>query len=84
MTCRAGCPTQDHATYSACLRASGVRVAYSNSAAGWDATKQKRWDRELQGYRDAVSEGLDPNGTTWPKIDEARRAADLAGAPVEM
>lgn len=63
---------------------SGVRIAYANSAGDWDYTKQKKWDRELQGYRDATAEGLNPSGTTWSSIDRARRAADAVGVPVEV
>lgn len=74
--CRSGCPTQDHDTYGECCRASGIRVAYCATAKGWDFSKQKRWDRELEGYRDAVAEGLNPEGTSWSDIDAARRKAD--------
>ncbi len=84
MTCRSGCPTQDHATYGECLRLSGTRVAYTNSANGWDYTKQKRWDKELAGYRAAVAEGLNPPSSYWGGIDKARRAADQAGTAVEV
>jgi hypothetical protein len=65
-------------SYGAYLRSKGVRVAYARSANGWDYTKQKRWDSELQAYRDAVGEGLDPTGTTMRDIDSARRKADEA------
>jgi len=78
--CRTGCKTKDHSTYGECCRAAAPRVAYCNSVNGYDATKQKRWDSELQAFRDAVAEGLNPPGTTMPKIDAAKRLADITGA----
>lgn len=79
MSCSSGCPTQDHATYGECLRAKSTRVAYTNSANGWDATRQKKWDAELQAYRDARSEGIQPAGTSMRKIDEAKAMSDRSG-----
>lgn len=76
MTCRTGCPTQDHVSYSDCLRNSGVRVAYANSANGWDLTKQKKWDAELNAYRGAKAEGLQPAGTDMRSIDQAKAWSD--------
>jgi hypothetical protein len=56
-----------------------VRVAYCNSANGYDATKQKRWDAELASYRAARAEGIEPAGTTQKQIDLARKVSDLTG-----
>lgn len=72
--CRSGCPTQDHGTYGDCLRAASLRIAYTNSANGWDATKQKRWDGELQRYRDLRGQGIEPPGTTHREMDQAEKA----------
>lgn len=81
MSCASSCKTQDHATYGQCMRAKGVAVMGLEST-GQDFTRQKHWDRELQAYRDAVAEGLNPEGTTYKEIDAAKKAADLAGEPV--
>lgn len=77
--CRSGCLTQDHASYGECLKSAGLRVAYTNSTNGYDATKQKRWDKELQDYRDARAQGIEPEGTDRRSIDEAVRMSDMIG-----
>lgn len=81
MSCRTGCITKDHASYSECLRTAGTRVAYANSAGGQDYSAQKRLDRDLDSYRAARAEGLQP-ATTKPKdVEVARRASDATGVP---
>lgn len=78
--CRTGCPTPGvHASYGACLRAASVKVAYCNSTNGWDATRQKSWDKELTDYRSALSSGIEPGGTDRRSIDKANRISDITG-----
>lgn len=81
MNCRSGCPTQDHGSYGECLRAANVRVAYADSANGWDATKQKKWDRELSDYRSALAQGIQPKGTDRRSIDQAVKISNETGQP---
>lgn len=81
MSCRSGCPAQDCASYAECLRAANVRVAYANSANGWDLTKQKTWDKELSDYRSAVSQGIQPKGTDRRSIDQAVIISNETGQP---
>lgn len=78
--CSSGCSTKDHRSWGECVKAKNARIAYAASARGSDATAQKQWDAELQAYRDARAEGIQPDGTTMKKIDAARRASDKAGA----
>lgn len=80
MACRTGCRTQDHDTWGECLRAAQVRTYHVAVSKGFDATVQKKWDRELDGFKRASDEGIRPDGTTWKKIDEAKRRSDQAGA----
>lgn len=80
MACRTGCKTKDHASYNECLQAAGVGTFLVKASMGQDATEQKRWDRELDSYKAARKEGMQPDGTTQKKIDEARRLSDKAGA----
>lgn len=61
--CSAGCPTQNHATYGECIRSKGLRVAYCQSAKGHDKSRQDRWDSELNEYRSAVAQGIEPDST---------------------
>lgn len=62
--CSAGCATQDHATFGECLRAKNLKIAYCQSASGLDATRQKRWDAELDEYRSAIAQGIEPESTS--------------------
>lgn len=78
--CRSGCKTQDHESWGECLRAAEVRTYHVAVSKGFDGTAQKKWDRELEGYRTARKEGIHPDGTKWKKIDEARRLSDKVGA----
>lgn len=79
MACRTGCITRDHESYAACLRSAAVRVAYANSANGMDLTAQKRWDSELDAYRAARAEGLQPASTKRKDIDAAKAVSDKTG-----
>lgn len=44
------------------------------------ATTNKKWDGELDAYRAARAEGIQPAGTTMKAVQEARRASDALGA----
>lgn len=68
--CSSGCTTGPHLTYGSCLRAKHLRVAYSGIN-GSDATVQKKWDAELQSYRDAVAQGMQPESTKTRDIRAA-------------
>lgn len=80
MACTSGCATQNHESYSDCLRQKSLRVSYCNSAAGLDYTAQKKWDRELSAYKDARAEGIQPSGTSTEKIENAKRISDATGS----
>lgn len=78
--CSSTCATQDHETFGECIRAKGLRVAYCNSAgSGGDATEQRRWDNELQSYRDAVRQGMEPESTRTKDIQKAVRWSENHG-----
>lgn len=77
--CRTGCPTQDHASWGACARSANLRVAYCGVGGG-DATTQKRWDSELDLYRTARKQGVQPDGTKTHQIMAALKASDAVGA----
>lgn len=80
MACRTGCKTKDHGSYAECLQAAGVGTFLVRASKGEDGTAQKKWDKELDSYRAARKEGIQPDGTKQDKIDEARRLSDKAGA----
>jgi hypothetical protein len=80
VTCRSGCRSKDHQSYDACLKAANVRTYLASPSKGLDGTGQKRWDKELSDYRAARRQGIQPDGTTKAKIEQAVRLSDAAGA----
>lgn len=60
--CTSGCRTQDHKSWGECMRAKGVTTSGLEST-GNDRTAQKKWDKELDRYREARSAGLQPKST---------------------
>jgi hypothetical protein len=77
--CSSSCLTKDHATFGECVRGKRLNVGYCGQGGG-DATAQKKWDAELQAYRDARRQGIQPDGTTMPKIRKALEESDKHGA----
>lgn len=41
----------------------------------------KKWNAELQAYRDARAQGIQPAGTTMRHIQEAHKASEVLGKP---
>lgn len=77
--CRTGCKTKDHASWVECAQAANIRVAYANSANGQDYTAQRKADKELDSYRSARAEGIQPAGTQTHQIEQAHRISDASG-----
>ena len=51
-----------------------------------DATRDipdKKWNAELQAYRDARAQGIQPAGTTMRHIQEAHQASETLGKPYD-
>jgi hypothetical protein len=47
-----------------------------------DATRDipdKKWNGELQAYRDARAQGMRPAGTSWSHIKQAHEASEILG-----
>lgn len=78
--CTSGCRTRDHASYGECLKAKAVKTYLAAPSRGLDGTAQKRWDSELSAYRQARSEGIQPDSTRLGSIEKARRLSDECGA----
>lgn len=77
--CTASCPTRNHATWGECVRGKGLNIGYCRSAAGWDATRQKQWDSDLNAYASARSEGIQPAGTNRRQVEDAKILSDVSG-----
>lgn len=78
--CTSGCPTQDHGSYAECLQSKGVGTYLASPSKGLDGTTQKRWDRELDAYRAARKDGIQPDGTRMHQIEKAVKISDKVGA----
>lgn len=77
--CRTGCKSRDHKTWGECARSGRLNIGYCGVGGG-DATAQKKWDHELDMYRKARAEGIQPDSTKLNKITEAMKKSDAVGA----
>ena len=73
--CTSGCETGGHKSWGECLRSKGVGIQPNLMFTG----VQKQWDRELDSYRSAVRQGVQPNGTKQHQIDAAMKASEVSG-----
>lgn len=78
MSCRSGCPTQNHSTWGECARAAKFKVAYCGIGGG-DATVEKKADRELSEYRAARAQGIQPRTTRTADIRKAVEISNKTG-----
>ena len=77
MACATSCPTKDHSTFGECLRSQRQMIGYANSAGGSDLSTQKRWDKDLDFYKSARAQGVQPAGTKRVQVE---RALDISNA----
>jgi hypothetical protein len=80
MACTSGCKTKDHRSYAECLRAKSTGSWMVAISKGFDQNVQRRWDNELKDYAALRKEGIQPDGTTRPKLEQAKRLSDMVGA----
>jgi hypothetical protein len=52
----------------------------TGDASSQKQTSNKKWEGELDAYRQARADGIQPAGTTMKKIQEARRASEAMGS----
>jgi hypothetical protein len=62
------------------MRDASIRVAYTNSANGWDKSKEDRWTKENDRYSDMLKAGIEPEGTTNAQMDKTMRKHEKAHA----
>lgn len=80
MACASSCKTQDHATYGECMRSKNVATTgLETTNPSFSTTRQKKWDKELDAYENATRQGVQPEGTTMPKIQAAMKASEETG-----
>ena len=79
MACTSGCPTQDHESWGQCMRSKALRIGYANSAGGSDLSAQKRWDSDLDFYKNARAQGIQPAGTNRSQVERAVEISNITG-----
>lgn len=73
------CHDGPHDTFGACLRAKNFKIGYCQSARGLDRSSQNRWDSELDLYRSARKQGVQPRSTHARDIRSALDLSDKTG-----
>lgn len=76
-TCSSGCPTQDHKSWGECIRSKSLRLSHDGKIDEIDA--QRKWDKELDGYRSAIAQGMEPESTRTKDIKAAERWSENHG-----
>ena len=78
MGCRTGCPTQDHLNWEDCLKQSGLQVN-TGDANSSRLMSQKKWDAELNAYKSAIDQGIEPATTNMADIRGAVELSNMTG-----
>jgi hypothetical protein len=61
-----------------CFGCKGLTLQMNTGDAKRDIP-DKKWNSELQAYRDARAQGIQPAGTTMRHVQEAHRASEVLG-----
>lgn len=77
--CSSSCTTRDHSSYGECLKAKNLMVGWAASHKGIDRTREKRWDRNLENYRAARAQGIQPESTSPAAIRAAVEISNVTG-----
>jgi len=79
--CTASCKTKDHASYGDCIQENMPMIAPSTapSRTGWDMTRIKKDDKEIDSYYSAIRQGIEPVSTKQKDIDAAVRFSNEMG-----
>ena len=73
--CSSACLTRDHRTFGECMRSKSLQL--NPNLANTQASKG--WDGELQAYRNARAQGIQPAGTSMAKVREAEEISQATG-----
>lgn len=80
VNCSSSCPTKSHYTFGECLKDKGVTAIGYRPSKGMERRDTTRTDRELSKFREAVRQGVMPDGTTEQKVDDAMILSNEVGA----
>ena len=79
MACSSSCYTKDHQSYGECLRAKNLKTAVSIPGKDYDRSHQPAWDKRIDAYKQARSEGIQPRSTKASDIRAAISHSDKTG-----
>lgn len=80
MACSSGCLTPGaHKTWGECVRDKNLKSAVSIPGKDYDRSGQKAWDRRIDSYKQARSEGIQPASTRASDIKAAVQQSDATG-----
>lgn len=79
MACSSSCFTQDHKSYGECLRSKNLKTAVSIPGKDYDRSHQPAWDKRINAYKQARSEGIQPASTRASDIKAAVQQSDATG-----
>lgn len=70
MSCRSGCPTQDHRSWGECARASNL-----HTLVGETVDANRRLETNLAEYRKVRAQGIQPQSIRRPFVEAAKKAS---------
>lgn len=80
MACSTGCLTPgSHKTWGECVRSKNLKNAVSIPGNNWDRSVQNQWDRRIDSYKSARSQGIQPASTKSGDIHKAVEASESTG-----
>ena len=72
--CSSGCPTPgEHESWGACVKAKNTKPLWVGEI---NSTTQKQWQKDIDYYRSAKRQGLNPEGSTRAQVEKAFSAAE--------
>jgi hypothetical protein len=74
VTCSSNCPTRDHESWGACVKAKGIRAQWLGGT-GPSQSEQKAFSAENEHYRQALRDGLTPDSVRRSAVDAAYETA---------
>lgn len=82
--CRSGCKTQDHASYAECCRAAAPITKNSTQSADSMYHREAVNATEINEYKAARAQGIQPATTKLPDIRQAVAASQKADAALTL
>jgi hypothetical protein len=80
VNCSSRCATRSHYTFGECLKDKGITAIGYKISRGMESKDMNKTNRELSMFRDAVNQGVMPDGTTEQKVQDAMILSNEVGA----